>query len=149
VKKLLLIILALLVFGKSPGTSIDDLEPVRLVRILEEKGIYTIETDTGAKGKGSGMDSALEDMHNSTPGVVFLDTAEFLLIGKTVVDEPKLRELFRPACRICYVQGQLDLQEAADYLQIHMPDSRIRELILGVSEFQMLTMKEGRGSLEP
>lgn len=148
-KWLWLLLPAVLLLGRveHTGTDISGLDPVELVRVTVSDGV-TIETDTGAVGVGSDLEEAVADLHASSPKTVFLDTAQYLLLSGGAEDLlPQLYELLRPACRVCIGQGEMDLTEAAAYLNTHSPKTRLLDWGAGEYRLQTLYYKEGRGRL--
>ena len=62
------------------GGQINQLEPVEAVILKQEDGAVCIETDTGAKGVGSNLKNAIDNLHTSASSKIFLDTARYLLV---------------------------------------------------------------------
>lgn len=140
---------AVLLLGRveHSGTDISRLDPVEVIRVTVEDGV-TIETDTGAVGIGSDLENAVADLHASSPKTVFLDTAQYLILsGDWERYLPALTDLLRPACRVCVGQGEMDLSEAAAYLDTHSSETRLIDCRAG--EYRLMTFyyKEGRGRL--
>ena len=147
-KKLLPILLLILLAAKGNSQpDINRLEPVCLVRMQYSEGKYTLETDTGSRGTGNNPEEAVTNLRESAGGVVFLDTAEFLLIDENMQVREEIYDLLRPSCRVCAARGNMDLPQATEYLQVHKPRLRLRELRAGVDQIQVLTMNEGGGQL--
>ena len=143
-----MLLLALVVLMLAPrGTALDDLEPVRVVRIWTSAGETVIETDTGAGGAGKGLTEAVQNMQDSASGVVFLDTAEFLLLPEPIPDAGALTAFFRPACRACIAEGEMDLASAGEYLQIHMPGTQLRDVDAKKKPLQILKFEGERWEL--
>ena len=57
------------------GTDVARLRPVELISVSREEAQVLVETDTGDSGRGRTLELALEDLHDSTPGEIFLETA--------------------------------------------------------------------------
>ena len=74
-------ILILLLFSPVAKLDVADLEPVEVVYLYKESGNTVLQTDTDAKGKGEDVLAALDDLRQTTSGVVYLDTARYLLIA--------------------------------------------------------------------
>lgn len=144
---LLLAALALLRLEHT-GTEVSELEPVALVRITASSGSISIRTDTGAYGSGSDLEEAVTDLHRSSPARIFLDTAEYLIIneeGRQLL--PELWDLLRPACKVCFGSGRLDLEQAREYLSVHPPENTLLDCLAEKREMQILTIRDGRGRL--
>ena len=112
-------ILILLLF--SPVTKLDvaDLEPVEVVYLYKESGNTVLQTDTDAKGKGEDVLAALDDLRQTTSGVVYLDTARYLLIAPDALEQAEaLRRELKGKIRVC-MAADVPLDEAAAYLHTH------------------------------
>lgn len=130
------------------GVEIDRLEPVELVRVTVEDDAVSIETDTGAQGYGNDLDAAVGNLHGSSSGEVFLDTAEYLIIDENAMELlPKLCQILRPYCRVCIAGGEIELAEAAEYLKGHPPAADLLHYRAGAAELETLYVQEGRGQL--
>ena len=123
------------------GRDVATLEPVQTVYLAADGGAITLQTDTGAKGSGKNLDAALENLHQTTSSIVFLDTAEYLLV------DPKLTHLImsmqhslRPSCRICLVNGQPDVEQSGAFLKTHQPEMTMKDYLAGKSDIPTLKM---------
>lgn len=105
----------------APVTRLDiaDLEPVEVVSVSMEGEQVVIQTDTEAEGKGSSAQAALEDLRRNTAAVVYLDTAEYLLVSEDSRDAAKeLAAWLKPSVQVA--QGySLPVKEAGKYLEVH------------------------------
>lgn len=114
-----LIILVLLFLVPVERLDIAKLEPVQTVAIYTEPGAVVLQTDTHNEGKGSSVSEALENLEETTPGVIYLDTAEYLLVGKdgeSYVES--LRKYLSPSVRVSLWDGKGDVDMAARYLSV-------------------------------
>ena len=85
-KRLLLYIAALtLLLLADRGTDLGSLRPVELVQLTEEKGILVLKTDTGDSGWGLTLGQAVAKLKETTPGQIYLDTADYLLLEEIIV----------------------------------------------------------------
>ena len=109
------------------GTDIGSLRPVELVQISERNGILILETDTGDLGWGLTLEQAVGKLKETTPGRIYLDTADYLLIEEGAEQYlPQLRNYLKKGTRmVCSAEG-VNLQDAAAYLRIHKPSRDIR-----------------------
>lgn len=130
----------------SSGADISLLEPVAAVQVLSTRDGVRVLTDTGAKGYGSTLSQALENLHSSTPAQIFLDTAQYLLVDDGAY-LPELYSVLRPACRVCLIKEQADLELAAQYLRLHGPKVTLLQYRAGAAELPILYSKEGRSQL--
>ena len=75
-------VLALLALAvlPSPGTELGQLHPVSLLEAgTAERQVY-LKTDTNQIGWGETLDAAIEDLEQTTPGHLFLDTVQTLIV---------------------------------------------------------------------
>lgn len=133
-----------------PAMDIGKLEPVETVLLETGESGIRIRTDSGATGWGKTLEDAIADLEQSTSSELFLDTTSKLMIAGEL--EPywqEIQDTFRPSARICRVEGQVDLEEATEYLSVHQPKMTLNSLRVGENNWQILTIKEGRGQLVP
>ena len=79
-----------------------------------------IETDTGDRGTGKTGMQALANLKATTPAVIYLDTADYLLLGEDA--DPALEELrgkLKRNIRLCRVTEKINPKQAAEYLKVH------------------------------
>lgn len=143
-----LVLLIILGRVEHTGSRINDLEPVEVVLVTEQEGNIIIQTDTGAKGVGNNLEKAVENLHNSTAGVVFLDTTQYLLVSSRTIDlvDDMIRWI-RPAARVCLIRGETEPKEVTKYLKIHPPQTQLKDIMAEDAKLQVLYLKEGRGQL--
>lgn len=121
-----LVILALLFLAPVERLDVAKLEPVQTVAISLENGKIVLQTDTEDKGVGATVEAALQDLEENTSGVIYLDTAQYLLVTqeteKAVVT---LRQYLRPGVVVSRWDGAADLQQAARYLSVHTQRTKV------------------------
>ena len=94
--------------------------PVKVVAIYKEGARTVIETDTKNKGVGDTAVQALCNMKDTASGIIYLDTAQYLLLTKDTEEAAEeLREELRPGVRLCRTETAVNLEEAARYLDAH------------------------------
>lgn len=145
-KRIALYIAALAVALLIPtkGTDIGKLQPVELASIDLEEGWIVLRTDTGDSGIGQSVEEALQNLKDTTAGIVFLDTADYLLTTPEASETAKkLTPYLKGSVRICAVEGNVDLEEAAEYLSVHPPKVILKDF-LEVSELQFLQVQNDR-----
>ena len=121
-KRILLYIGILAVMLAAPIERLDvaKLRPVQIVSLEERNNWIIIETDTGDYGSGATATLALENMEQTTAGVIYLDTAEYLLLSKDAEDAvQELRSALKPETQICYTQGDVPTEQAGKFLSSH------------------------------
>lgn len=138
--------IALLAKLPHPATDVGKLEPVQVVWIGNAEAGVAVRTDTGAVGVGGDLASAAQALRDGASGVVFLETAELLIIEEESLIVPELYEILRPSCRVCIGSG-LDLTAAAAYLTVHPPNTTLAKIRAGDYALEELTMTEEGGSL--
>lgn len=126
------------------GTDVGKLLPVELIGVYREGEMVVISTDVGLEGTGKTIREAIADMKETAAGIVFLDTADFLLL-KNVADEEveTVKEHVKGSIRICNGTGDIELKEACAFLRIHKPKLRLRDWNPG-KERETLTEMNGK-----
>lgn len=139
-----LIVLTLSLLVPEYGTDVGKLIPVEVVHLYMEEDQVILETDAGHWGKGETVDTAIRDLHESAPGEIFLDTAEYLLIEEQAADQiGRIREHLKDEVRVCVAQKGIDLKLAAEYLDVHPPEMVLK--VAGMGEItQKLEQNEGK-----
>ena len=126
-KKVILYIaaLALLLLG-GKGTDIGRLRPVEVVQLYEKGGLLFLKTDTGDMGWGLTINQAVKKLKETTPGEIYLDTADFLLVEKGMeANLPSMRSYLKGKTGMVYSAEEMDLEAAAAYLHVHRPSGII------------------------
>ena len=100
-----------------------ELEPAHILLIWTENGTVRTRTDSGAEGAGASLEAALADMEERAVGVLFLDTAEHVLLqgnARALMQALAESQRLRPAAKI-YLAETLpeDAEQAAAYLKTH------------------------------
>lgn len=146
-KRWLLYIIVLLLCGVSSnrGTDIGELAPVEVVWLSENAGQIYLETDTGDMGRGETIQAALSDMKAAAPGMIFLETADYLIVepGSEILLE-QLYDILRPSCKVCAAQSMPDLEEVAPFLNAHEPRLTLRQYQVETCVLPLLGEQEGR-----
>ena len=126
------------------GTDVGQLHPVELVQLYKEEDRIVIATDTGAVGKGRTVEEAVANLNATTAGIVFLDTAQYLLLSESEKEQyPAMAHYLKPKVRVCAGEHGIDLHEAAAYLDTHRPSVCLKDL--GSAELlQNLAIEGGR-----
>ncbi len=110
------------------GTDVGKLQPVGLIQIYKEGESLVIITDSGDSGVGTTIQEAFENLEDTTPGVIFLDTADFLLVSREVGSQIKEVEGYlKPSVRICVAQERVDPKQASEYLSVHHPGVKLKD----------------------
>ena len=100
------LILAALFFAPVERLDVAKLEPVQAVAIYKENDMVVLETDTEDKGSGKTAEEALQNMKQNTPTVIYLDTAEYLLVAEEAKwDVEALRQYLKPSVKVSAYTG--------------------------------------------
>lgn len=128
-KKILLYIVVIAAVALAPNTKTDigKLHPVELVYLYEENGDYCIQTDTGVLGVGKSIVDAINDLKETATGIIYLDTARYLLVTDDTEDEiAQMRGYMKGNEYICKAEGKIDVEQAAVYLDVHLPAMKLK-----------------------
>ncbi len=134
----------LLAGGVQDRRDVGQLEPIGLLQLTETAEGVTVQADTGAAGSGATVGQALSAMQARTAAVIFLETAETVLIppGKTVwIGE--LAELLHPSCAVCIAETPVPTEEAAAYLRAHPIRPTLGDCMAGETVLPVLRYEKG------
>ncbi len=132
--------LGLLPFVRS---DVAKLRPIEVIAVSVDDGKIEVDTDTDADGEGRTLEEAFKNMKRTTPGDVFLDTADFLLLEpgcETLL--PELTEYLRPGCQVCLCVGELDMDKVAAFLRSHEPGVTLQDCRAETSALSTLVADE-------
>lgn len=140
-----LAVLALCGTPSNRGTDIGELAPVEVVWLTENAGEVYLQTDTGDVGRGEGVQGALLNMKAAAPGMIFLETADYLIVeqGKEEI-LAQVFEVLRPSCKVCVAQSMPDLKKVAVFLTAHEPRVTLRQYQVEKGALSLLREQEGR-----
>lgn len=125
-KKIIYLVIAIIIaagIDQLPfhGTDVEELHPVEVLYIEKKDEQYEISTDTSVVGKGITIGQAVADLHSTTPGSIFLETANYLLLSPGVDVLPEAYwEFLRPACLIYICDEKPELGTIAKFLATHL-----------------------------
>ena len=121
-------ILALVLAAPVKPMEIEKLRPVQIVSVYKKNDWTVVETDTEDIGIGASVEQAVQNMKDTSGGVIYLDTAEYLLLTKeTEETAERLRAELKPSVGICLMTGVEDLQKAVLFLQSHGELPKLKE----------------------
>lgn len=142
------LILALVWIIPVESTDVAKLRPIEVIAVYQTNDSVSLVTDTGDFGTGADVMSALENMRKTSPAVIYLDTAEYLLIGQGAEKATnELRKELKPSIKLCSTKGKVELSDAAQYLDVHGQLPSLRQW--NVSDpLPVLTEKKGRLTLQ-
>ena len=125
------------------GQNVENLEPVQTVYLAADGSKIILQTDTGSKGSGNNFEAALMNLQETTPALVFLDTAEYLLVDSRQQHLiAAFQDLLRPSCSVCMVEGQPDMEKVGLYLKVHEPKLTMKDYIAGERDLPTLIVSQ-------
>ena len=137
-------LLLLVCFLPVDGTDVGKLIPVEVIAISEEDGSVTVRTDTGDRGTGRDLHAAFADLKDSASGVIYLDTAEYVLLESGIEGFVDTVETYlRRDTKVCAAQEGIALDTIANYLSIHHPGTCLED-VEEVAEIPCITEEDGR-----
>lgn len=99
---------------------ISNLEPIQAVKMDYQQGNMILQTDTGDVGVGENVQTALDNLKETSAGIVYLDTAEFLLVTENARDYiGHIKPYLKNRVRVCRWDGEGELTNAAKYMDAH------------------------------
>lgn len=122
-----IVILLSLFLAPVERVDIAKLLPIQAVAVYLEEGQVVLETDTENKGRGKDAVQALDALKANTPAVVYLDTAEYLLVSEdAVTNVEQLRAYLKPSVKVCVCDAAGNVKGSAKYLDVHgdLPELR-------------------------
>lgn len=137
-------LLLLVCFLPVDGTDVGKLIPVEVIAISESEGMITVRTDTGDQGRGEDLSTAFADLKDSASGVIYLDTAEYVLLEpgtERFVDTAE--SYLKGDTKVCVAQEGIPLDDVANYLSVHHPGIRLEE-VREVAEIPCIAEEDGR-----
>lgn len=117
---LYIVILASVILFPVAGTDVGELLPVEVVAISEEDGIVTIRTDTEDSGQGTRLQAAIADLKAGAAGVIYLDTAEYLLLEEGMESWlDTIERHLKRSVQVCHAREGISLEGIANFLSVH------------------------------
>jgi len=142
VKKWIWLGALLLLLLPQRGTDVGELLPVEVLLIEKEAGQYAVTTDTGNSARGDSLEAAMDTLRDTASGVIFLDTADYVLLtGETLDCMDALPNFVRPGTKVYAVEDVLDLEEIGSFLQAHGPEAPLYRLQKGKKKIPRLCME--------
>lgn len=125
---LYIIILLMLFVAPLERLDVAKLLPVQAVAVYTEGDAVVLETDTENKGKGVSIADALADLKENTPAVVYLDTAEFLMVSESAVSRvEEMKNYFKPTVKVCVCDAAGKVKDTAKYLDVHRKLPKLKD----------------------
>ena len=142
------LVLGVALWGRLPnsGADVARLHPAEAVQVEMQGQMLVLTTDTGLWGRGLTAAMALEDLKNTAPGEVFLETAQVALVQQGMLAD-QLLPLLRPNCRLVLYEGEPDLEAVGGFLGSHPSQATLGTWAAGERVLPRLITKEGRMEL--
>ena len=106
-------------FAPVDRLDIAKLEPVEAVAVYMEEGRVTLQTDGENIGSGVTAQEALADLKENALAVIYLDTADYLLVSEGAEEAAKdLQQYLQKSVQIGKYNGG-NIKEEAQYLDVH------------------------------
>lgn len=144
---LYMVILLAVILAPTKGTDVGKLIPVEVVAISDSDGLISVTSDTGDIGHGVTIESAVEDLRASAPGVIYLDTAQYLLLEEGMeVHLDAVERHLKQSVRLCYGKEGISLDGMADFLLVHRPNITLGT-VSDYGEIPIIVEENGRYQL--
>lgn len=144
----IIVAVAVLSANNSAGQDIGKLQPVQVVCLTRQNDSVILKTDTGDGGVGKTLAEAVENMRSAAVGEIFLETADYLLLAPECEDLlPAATDLLRPSCSLCLMEGEPDMEQIGQFLQVHAPTATLMRYRAGERSLQTLKTENGRMTL--
>lgn len=118
-KFLSIMILALSLAAPVKRLDVARLQPVETVAVYLSGDAVVLETDTGNRGQGSTAEEALQNLKGEACSVIYLDTAEYLLVSENAQQAAQqLRPYLKDSMKVGPYNGG-DIKEETAYWEVH------------------------------
>lgn len=145
---LYLAVLSIMLLSPIERTDLGKLKPVETVLIYGDRGQVVLETDTEDRGSGATVELALQNMKEKSSGVIYMDTADYLLLGEGGEPwVPKLRGLLKGKVQVCMAEKEVDIRLAGSFLAVHKPEWTV-ETWIPEARLQVLMVSDGKMKLK-
>lgn len=122
------ILLAIALMIPIKKIDISDLEPIQAVRMDRQQGEIILQTDTGDTGAGENVQSALDNLKKVSSGIVYLDTAQYLIVTENAQEYiGHIRPFLKNDVRVCLWEGAEKLTDAAKYVKSRKIGVRLKK----------------------
>lgn len=139
---LYILIVSAVVLNPMKGTDVGKLIPVEVIMVSQMGQWIEVKTDTGDRGEGATLTEAFENMAETAPGMIYLDTAEYLLTEERI-DPSTLRGYLKGNVQAYQVKEPLELENIADFLSAHGPGVQLK-VLEKTSDLPEITEENGR-----
>lgn len=116
---LYILIIILTFFSPVQRLDVAKLQPVEAVAVYMEQDIVILKTDTEDIGIGKTTQEALQNLKDTTPAVIYLDTAEYLLVAPGAEQyAEELKPHLKTSTKVRTYSGG-EVKEEVKYLDAH------------------------------
>lgn len=114
------LILAAALLAPVKGNDVGRLCPVQVVLLGTDGQNVYLQTDTQDVGVGEDALRALENLKATTAGIIYLDTARYLLVEEQALDQVEpLRKELKKTVKLCLAEGAVLGEDTASFLKTH------------------------------
>ena len=125
-------------------TELGKMKPVETLSIQHSNGQITLSTDADDIGTGESVAQAVQDLQETTSGMVFLDTTDYLLVGENATSYIRdLAPYIKRSARVCETGAGVVPKDAGEYLRSHEPETKLKQWQEGI-RLQKLVCEHGR-----
>ena len=116
---LYILIIILTFFSPVQRLDVAKLQPVEAVAVYMEQDMVILKTDTEDIGIGKTTQEALQNLKDTTPAVIYLDTAEYLLVAPGAEQcAEELKPHLKTSTKVGTYSGG-EVKEEVKYLDAH------------------------------
>lgn len=115
---LYMLILAVVLVLPTQSTDVGKLRPVQTIAVYKIGADYVIETDTEDVGRGENVPAAIQDLKETTPATIYLDTAQYLIVSEESLAE-ELRPHLKKGVHVCAFVGDPPMDKVSKFLSAH------------------------------
>ena len=145
---LYLIVLGAALIVPLEKNNVGQLQPMEVLYVCRIGDMVILKTDTDDLGLGKTVAEAVRDLHETTPGIVYLDTADFLIVNENAKQNIGELELYlKPSVGVCITEADIDLASTAQYLSAHKPKVKLKDRNEH-QKAQIITVENGRINLK-
>ena len=124
---LYIVLLGLALLVPVERADVGKLRPVETIAVYQEGDLIVLRTDTGDTGIGTTAMQALQNMKDTACGIIYLDTARYLLVEEgTEHAAEALQPVLKGKVRMCLASREIELLLATQYLNVHGNLPRMR-----------------------
>ena len=141
---LYILLMAAALLAPVERADVGKLRPIETVAVYKENDWIVLRTDTDDVGIGATATQALQNMKDTASGIIYLDTAAYLLLEEDAQDAAEeLRGVLKDKVRLCLSDKKIEPKDATKYLSAHGGLPRMEDWKAG-QELPVLTQYGNR-----